>query len=212
MTLFLNVNYSEKDEAKAKGAKWNAELKKWYVKARCDYPKFKKWILKDEEDEVEIIFDYFYIIEGKRNCFKCGKETIVIGFGLENYYHIEFDRETFYSGEINIASEIEALSPEVLEYLKNKYHFYLDYSKTTKSKYYANHCSHCNVLQGNFPLFGEVDSPFCVDSIEKAKELKLIKVFIKNDLVTYASIGYGSEDHWIKEYGKIHVIDIDFNM
>ena len=29
--LLLNVPYEEKDEAKSLGAKWNPELKKWYI-------------------------------------------------------------------------------------------------------------------------------------------------------------------------------------
>ena len=31
MRLYLNVPYSEKDEAKALGAKWNVKAKKWYT-------------------------------------------------------------------------------------------------------------------------------------------------------------------------------------
>ena len=31
MSLFLNVPYNEKDEAKSLGALWNPQRKKWYV-------------------------------------------------------------------------------------------------------------------------------------------------------------------------------------
>lgn len=47
--LFLDVPYKEKDEAKLLGARWNPEMKKWYVEKRFDYPKFAKWILKGED-------------------------------------------------------------------------------------------------------------------------------------------------------------------
>lgn len=60
MALLLNVAYAEKEEAKKLGARWNAELKKWYVQNREDYPKFKKWILKDKSEAV-ILCDYIYI-------------------------------------------------------------------------------------------------------------------------------------------------------
>lgn len=213
MSLLLNVDYAEKDEARALGAKWNPELKRWYVDDKNNYPKFKKWILK-EKDSAVVVFDYFYIIEGKHNCFKCGKETKVIGFGLENYIQIYNDEESIsqsgferFSGEINIASSIEPLSPELLAYLKEKYNYYLGYSKTTKSDYYANHCNYCNVLQGDFYLFNEIDSPFSVDSIERAKGLILHKIILKNDLILEADIGYGSEDHLIKDYGQIDVLN-----
>lgn len=80
MSLLLNVPYAEKDEAKGLGARWNPELKKWYVENRKDYYKFKKWILGDRA-EICILCDYFYIVEGIHTCFKCRNKTKVIGFG-----------------------------------------------------------------------------------------------------------------------------------
>ncbi|TYQ16960.1 UNVERIFIED_CONTAM: hypothetical protein Cloal_3550 [Acetivibrio alkalicellulosi] len=211
MALILNVSYQEKDAAKTLGARWNNELKKWYAPDRSEYHKFKKWILQDRDIAI-IVCDYFYIIEGKHRCFKCGKETEVIGFGIENYYDMYDDSFEYFSGEIHIASGVEPLSTELLKYLKEKYNFYLGYSKTTQSNYYSNHCKHCNVIQGDFYLFNEVDSPFFIDSIEKAKNLVLNKVVIKNDLILNADIGYGSEDNLIKEYGKIHLLNNNFNL
>ncbi|WP_094603386.1 hypothetical protein SPSIL_014220 [Sporomusa silvacetica DSM 10669] len=41
--LFLDVPFQEKDEAKALGAKWNAEKKKWYVPDEIDDKLFAKW-------------------------------------------------------------------------------------------------------------------------------------------------------------------------
>ena len=43
--LILNVPYKEKDQAKALGAKWNPDIKKWYVQNRQDYVKFCKWVV-----------------------------------------------------------------------------------------------------------------------------------------------------------------------
>ena len=34
--LLLDVPYGEKDTVKALGAKWNPEIKRWYVKNRSD--------------------------------------------------------------------------------------------------------------------------------------------------------------------------------
>lgn len=41
----LLIPYSEKDEAKALGAKWNIETKKWYIPKGVGIAPFKKWIL-----------------------------------------------------------------------------------------------------------------------------------------------------------------------
>ena len=68
--LLLNVPYEEKDEAKSLGAKWNSELKKWYIQNTKDCGKFMKWIWKDYKDyeELYILKDHLYIAEGIRIC------------------------------------------------------------------------------------------------------------------------------------------------
>jgi len=43
-TQLLNVPYSEKDEAKKLGAKWNPRVKKWFVPAGVNTRPFLKWI------------------------------------------------------------------------------------------------------------------------------------------------------------------------
>jgi len=39
----LKVPFNEKDQAKALGARWNAELKQWYVPHGIDSAPFAKW-------------------------------------------------------------------------------------------------------------------------------------------------------------------------
>jgi len=41
--LFLNVPFSQKDQAKSVGAKWDAGKKKWYVPQGLDIDLFKAW-------------------------------------------------------------------------------------------------------------------------------------------------------------------------
>ena len=211
--LFLNVPFAEKDAAKALGARWNPDKKKWHVQNKQDYPKFQKWILEKNEDECMILCDYYYIVTGVHTCFKCRKCTTVVGFGIENYYTFyqegifEGDPEPEYSfGEIHIASWIEPLSDKLLYYLKNKYNYYYGYSKFTNSSYYGNHCMSCGVLQGDFYIFSEVDSPFFIDSAESAKALRLFRVPLSADLKVICDVGYGSEDYLLKAHAQI----IDF--
>lgn len=42
--LFLNVPYSEKDEAKALGARWDGERRKWYIPDGAHAAPFARWI------------------------------------------------------------------------------------------------------------------------------------------------------------------------
>ncbi len=39
----LKVSFNEKDQAKALGARWNAEAKQWYVPQGVDTAPFAKW-------------------------------------------------------------------------------------------------------------------------------------------------------------------------
>lgn len=42
--VFLNVGMIEKDQAKALGAQWNVEQKKWFVPAGVDVSLFQRWL------------------------------------------------------------------------------------------------------------------------------------------------------------------------
>ena len=208
MSLIIDVPYAEKDEAKALGAKWNPKIKKWYVEKRKDYYKFTKWILGNN-DSVYILCDYFYIIEGIHICFKCNKPTKVIGFGIQKYFEVYnpdiYDEENYFTyldEDIHIASHIEPLPIELLSKLREKYNYYESYSKTINESYLANHCSNCKVIQGDFYLYGEVDTPFFIDSIEKAKQLKLYKIPLENDVIVDIDVGWGSNDYMIDEYAQ----------
>ena len=48
--IFLDCPFSEKDECKALGGKWDAERKKWYVPDGVNASNFKKWINSHEKD------------------------------------------------------------------------------------------------------------------------------------------------------------------
>ena len=43
-TTNLKVPFSEKVQAKSLGARWNAELKQWYVPIGVDVAPFEKWL------------------------------------------------------------------------------------------------------------------------------------------------------------------------
>ena len=74
MSLLLNVPFSEKDKAKALGAKWNPKLKKWYAEGQ--YEKYKQWF--QYADTNLIILDHLYIIIGEQICFKCRHKMYVV--------------------------------------------------------------------------------------------------------------------------------------
>lgn len=195
--LFLEVDYDIKDKVKRLGARWNPEIKKWYVEKKEDYKRFAQYILKNFEDAI-VVKDYIYLVISKQQCWKCKKETEVIAlcipqriefrnlplyrwedgeFDIEseeyNYKKFEFSEDKF-DIEDTFSYEIISLgniSEKILDLIKERYNYKLKYSHTTKRKEYANCCQHCDSLQGNYFLFDEVDSPFNIMNREMAKKL-----------------------------------------
>lgn len=198
MALLLNVPFAEKDQAKALGARWNPELKAWYVPDRTKYTQFERWL-----DGPMIIYDHIYIVEGIHTCYRCEKETTVIGFGFETYYEVHESNPVLDATDIHIGPINSQLPKKLAAQLKERYGLRMGYSKTIGSSYCANHCRNCNALFGNFFLFEEVETPFFIDGEESASKLILRKINLPYDIAVSAEIPYGSEDYNIKEYAKI---------
>lgn len=204
--LLLNVNYNEKDEAKKLGARWDTELKKWYINDRKNYHKFIKFINGNI-----IIIDNLYLIEGKQNCFKCGKETRVIGFGIDKYLDVNdncIDFSNLNNNDIHIVGAIKPIPEKLLQYIQQKYNYKMRFSKTTQTSNISNCCDNCDILQGDFFLFYEVDSPFFITSIDDVKKLKIYKIKLDNDIAINTNCGYASYDFMFKKYGNITELNI----
>ncbi len=209
--LLLNVPYEEKNEAKALGAKWNQELKKWYIQNTENCTKFIKWIWSDYKDyeELYIIKDHLYIVEGLQTCHKCKNPTRVIGLGIDKYYKIYDETDDYNymvylnSGDIEISPIHEDLPKQILAYCMKNWNFKKTFSNTIKSSYLANCCENCNSLQGNHFLFSEIDTPFVFFNVNKAKRLKLHEIKLKYDLpLRYYEESFDSTAPFIRQYSQ----------
>lgn len=187
--LILDVPFSEKDKAKSLGAKWNPELKKWYVENVDDYYKFVDWISADiislgdcDCKSNYIICNHFYVVVGQRECFRCHKSTSVIAFVIDDY--VECDTFKHKTDEAILCSFIEGLPKNIYDLLADNYLFRYDFSKFSSSYYVANHCQNCGVLQGRFFLFEDTQYPFFAEP----DNLTIFEVKLVNDL--YSRIGY----------------------
>lgn len=209
--LLLNVPYAEKDQAKALGARWKPEYKKWSVFFGKDYHKFDKWIPFDQGSY--IICDYVYLIVGKHECFKCHKSTRVVGLGIEKYMTMFKDENgtrmyRYHKDDIHLAPIVDGLPKNICDFLASYFGVKYGYSNVVKQSYIANHCQNCGVLQGNFYLFDEVDSPFFITDEEDVRKLDIYKVKLPYDIICNADICFSSSDDLISSYGKIQELDI----
>ena len=80
MRTELDVPFSHKEEAKALGAKWDRTKKIWYVPSGVNPEPFAEWL--PGADRSDPSAPYIYLVLGKRECWKCHKETSVAAFGI----------------------------------------------------------------------------------------------------------------------------------
>ena len=85
MRTELDVPFSHKEEAKALGAKWDRTKKIWYVPSGVNPEPFAEWLPgvdRSDPSAPYIYPPYIYLVLGKRECWKCHKETSVAAFGI----------------------------------------------------------------------------------------------------------------------------------
>lgn len=169
---FLQVPFEDKDKAKSLGAKWDAQRKKWYIPDGIEKQPFEKWLPKYETEFNLRALSPFYLLKSKEPCWKCEHVSEVISFAAEgveeeNKLHAEF--VTFF---------YVALLPERLKvFVTEKYaSYFLDYSNTTESYYYINHCQKCSASLGDFFMHNEPGGAFFPLIKEAARDIELIEL------------------------------------
>lgn len=118
----------------------------------------------------------------------------------------------YYDDYILIVPSFEGISSKLYSHLKSNYNYYTSYSKTINQYYKSNHCSYCKIIQGDFFLFEEVDSPFFIQSKEQVKGLTLYKIKLKYDLVTQVEFGMCDMEKELKKYADIRMLEIEVDM
>lgn len=168
MAIDLKVPFSEKESAKSLGARWDADRKTWYAPDGVDLAGFARWIPApspaegDAQDHLvwrTVQSGRFMLVQSFTSCWKCGQRTEVFALMLPPQHGV-IDRTTGSRGVT--VREYIGESPEALTYtqkISDEAALYLtsaapafrkDFSKTTESIYWANHCAGCDALIGDF--------------------------------------------------------------
>jgi len=138
----LNVPYKEKDLAKAEGAKWNPDLKTWYINDIELLPKLSKWV-----EPYNVVCENMYIFQMKRICWKCKQKTDVVCLGSNESYSLESNHKR--NSDVLLFSYVKTMPIALADYMKDKFDYFPSYSKTVNYSYYINHCKHCKSVQGD---------------------------------------------------------------
>lgn len=177
----LDVPFSDKDQVKQLGARWDSDWKVWYVPAGIDALNLKEWFPKVEDGRVRA--QYFYSLTTMIDCWKCKKSTRVHGICLppehEKYQIVE------QASEVNIGTWLPQGNATVLSYLDNvsdtvktmiselSIHYKYAYSKQKKQWYFMNHCSHCGIKISDHELHGEQGNPFYFPTVAEGMSIIL---------------------------------------
>ncbi|MFC4653133.1 DUF5710 domain-containing protein [Lactococcus nasutitermitis] len=155
--VYLEVPYSEKDEAKRLGAWWDKEKRKWQIDENANPSNFEKWLTGT--DDAVFIYDYAFILEGKRECWKCHRQVPIYAYAIDNFIPDNF--EYYINHDDMIVIPISGNLPqEAIRILSDKFNCQYRYSKTANKKYFANICDNCNALLGDFDTYDELEGPF----------------------------------------------------
>jgi hypothetical protein len=127
-----------------------------------------------------------YLIGKKIHCWRCSARMPVVTLLAPNVEDM--------AEEVCILSNVRYLPNELLSYLQKRVQTYkLKYSKTEGEKYYANTCTECGVLSGDFFLHSEPGAPFFPEDEEEAKHLYITEVPLSTPITIRASycMGFG---------------------
>ncbi len=194
----LIVHFEQKDEVKRLGARWDGQKRVWYVPEGVDPALFQKWL--PNAPDINVRANHYYIIESSKSCWKCGGPTRVFALALPVGHDVleaiedddmEFESDEAYEAWVNspessewrtadmmaslhyvdhvpcaVEARIKALSP----------HFRVDFSKTTESSYWMNHCECCGMKQGDFDMHCEPGGAFVPLSLADAAQMIVYRV------------------------------------
>jgi Domain of unknown function (DUF5710) len=190
----LNVPFHEKDEAKALGAKWDPQRRIWYAPGNLDSARLRKW-LPDTSPNVRAAS--YFLVQGTRDCWRCALHTRVFGILLPaGYEALEVDDDPANdhwraADEPTMLSYITFLAdpiPARLRHLASRYR--TDYSQTTHSFYWMNHCDRCGIKLGDFETVEESGAALNPTTPEDAARVYLHEI-LEPLLAACGSYTYG---------------------
>lgn len=157
--VILNVPYHEKNKAKKKGAKWDNNIKRWYIDGDKSIKDFLTWAPPTSSSEVCSIQlkSPLYLMESYEICWRCDEVSPVFTLLSEKLIENGVEQtDNFFI--LQFISSIEEKIKNILTSLCTNY--YLDYSKTTTSWYFMNHCQLCKSSLGDHYMHNEPGGSF----------------------------------------------------
>ncbi|MDR6936008.1 DUF5710 domain-containing protein [Luteibacter sp. 3190] len=176
----LVVPFDQKDQAKALGARWDPQQRVWFVPNGVPYEPLSQWMPTAPDWDVRS--NRYWVVSGETHCWKCHQPTTVHALAVPPGHEIlvsddEGDRwePQEYLQFLMYLTEVD--DGALAELRKRCPLLGMDYSKTTGSHYWMNHCRHCRMKQGDFSLHCEPGGAFYPTDDAELRRLGFQRVY-----------------------------------
>lgn len=195
----LEVPFFEKDDAKRLGARWNPQRRTWYVPPGVNPRPFARWRPGEPEAQpYRVLSRETYLVTAAEECWRCKQAFQAVaclmapGFVLNEQPNGSREER---SADWAFVEYITRLPPDAIGFIQSVQPAYRQgFSKTTDSRYYANHCPSCRALQGDFHLYSEPDGAFWLVSAMDAARMQARR--FPGDFLADADISFSENVAW----------------
>lgn len=139
--IILNVPYKEKDQVKQLGAKWDPQLKVWYIPNGLESKAFTPWLPKPSTQPI-LKLNSIALLRNLISCWSCkGYCTVYAVCARELTTGEAAIQNGFF-----VLLEISEMADEFADFLIKRCHNFR-HGKLNEHgfKFYRNHCEHCSI-------------------------------------------------------------------
>lgn len=212
MALKLRVAFTEKEEAKRRGALWSVTDKTWFAPPHLNYNQFAQWV---EAGEGTVILQApYYVATSSISCWKCTQLTTVAALAADSYCILDYeesesdeanedDAKCWYrQQEFAFVSAIDYIDAATATQLAATYPYFRFGHSHAGGSYWANHCQQCQALQGDFFLHQEPGGPFSPTTVEECQRITLETQPTTYDCIISAGVNWSSFDAQVPRYAQ----------
>jgi len=165
--IYLYVAPEEYAEAKASGAHWDDDSKRWYIRSDMAQGKFSQW-LEGEEGETEfgVESEEALVAAARLACVNCRERIEVICICGERGLDVELGEPLTRFVVSHVGAADEALTAQLAHWP------FFRRSGESEGGSFGNYCPHCGALQDDMRLHSEPGDVFFGLSLEDAAEIE----------------------------------------
>jgi hypothetical protein len=209
--IILNVPFKDKDQVKQLGAKWDPQLKVWYIPHGLNPKAFNNWLPKLSKQPT-LILNSISLLRNIITCWSCKGYCTVYALCARNLQILESNekipdaqvskmQEGFY-----VLLEISHIVDELSDFLSKRCQNFR-YGKVNEQgfRFYRNHCEHCAIGFSDTRLHKKAGgfNPVKLSALQSMQCIELqffSDIEVKSDYIDYSEHKLYTESLVISDY------------